>query len=513
MKKLRPTTGKAIIAFVLVLILVGSFYLPGSKSFAAGSITGTVTKEDGWAGKTVVFNLYKVGDYGRDPATGKVIYVLDKEVYEGSGVKPVLEDPDNYGKDQTDAAWTKMWLSTANTLSKYINSQVADEDKPPLAKTADVTFADDADTAVFTMTGLDNGLYLLIGSSFEVGNTLWTPQPMFVSVLNGERKITFGNSDLAVKMISRNIVHEHSILKVFEGDEVIKEYIQPEKIAVDIMYGNNRDAVKVDTVILDKNSNPEFSYSWKDKIHYRSGDDASDPDDDEIISIEYIVSENGEDKVKSTFEPVVKDSDWFVVELRGKAAREAFTKAGIDSDAADKYVKELEYYTVEYGTTPVSDTHERLDITNTYTYKKLVLTKKIDAFYEDADDAAFSFLIEGFDQAEQKGNKIYENHLGVVINQNDDSYEKTVELKYIPSNVQSIRITEEYTGNYENVKLEWEEKTPSSDAEDQTIYWEAIAENTHTGHTPNGGVVNKYRHDQEDSSKPEQDGPSREAKR
>lgn len=518
MKTKKLTRGKAILALVLALVLAVSFYLAENDSYAEGSIAGTVTRDTSWPdNQSITFNLYKVGDYGHDN-NGNVIYVLDQKYAGDAGVVQQLSDPNNYGKkpgDEGYADWTQKWLDTANALSTHINSKV--EDKPASAGTATVTFAEGKDTASFSIPNLQNGLYLLVGSSFEADNKYWTPQPMLVSVLNGNRDITY-NAGIGIKMISRNIAHEHSVLKTFVGDNGIEDYIRPEKIAVKIMYGSEDNANEVDTVILDSSSSPEFYYNWKDKVHYSSGDNAKKTDDDVINSIDYIVTENGRDVIKDNFVPVVQDGTWFVKELRGDEAKAALladieAKYPEDSeekqeaiDKVDECVNRLEHYTTKYGTTKVSDNIEKLDITNTYTYQKLVLTKKIDEYYEDADDAAFSFLIEGFDA---DGTKIYENHLGVVINQNDDKYEKTVELNYIPENVASLNIKEEYSGNYKNVKLEWNKVTPEEGDEDQIIRWEAVAENTHTGHTPGGGVVNQYRHDQEDTNKPNKVGPER----
>ena len=518
MKTKKLTRGKVIMSIMLALVLAGGFFLLGDKAFAAGgTISVDVANQGNWPKDTeFTFNLYKVGEYAHD-ADGKAVFALDRSL-EGSGVGPTLATAANYDKGTDEAAWTRDWLNTANSLATFINGMT--EGKPEVKGTQTVRFGESGEADPITFSVNENGLYLLIGSSEDIGDLMWTPQPMFISVLNGDKTISY-NNEVGVKMTSKKIAHEHSLLKTWEGDSGLEEYLQPEKVAVKIMHGSTQKSVEVDTVILEKGKDgtPDFYYTWKDKVHYGSGADAKSEDDDEIENIDYIVvGEDGKDTVERNFEPVDPSGDWFVVELRGDEAKTAFINAGISEKDASEYVKKLDYYKPDYGTTTVSEDAERLDIINTYTYKQLKLTKKIDGYDEDGDDVAFSFLIEGFDGPDGTGNKIYTNHLGVVFTKSDymKSDQKTVDLKYIPSAVKSIKITEEYSGNYTLVKpieVKPLEATTESDtgegneqaaATEAVAGWQATAENKHTGHGPKGGVVNQYRHDKD---KPNKVGP------
>ena len=485
MKTIKLTKGKAILSIMLALVLAGGYFLLGGDAFAAGgTVTVNVANQGEWPeGTEFTFNLYKVGDYDHD-AAGKAIFTLDSSLSD-SGVASSLADASNYEAgtgEGADAAWSQKWLGYANTLATYMNGM---EDKPASTGEKTVTFGAEGSASI-NYSVSENGLYLLVGNSTEVDDTLWTPQPMFISVLNGNRTVQLDNS-LGVKLTSRKIVNEHSVIKLWSGDDDVKATVRPESIAVKIMYGST----PVDTVILKSsdNASANFTYSWTDKVHYSSGNDAKSQDDDTITSIDYIGTDaDGEEKIIN-FTPAKGDAGWSVVELRGSDTE------GTDAEADAPLLK---FYETAYETQQMSESAETFKITNTYSCKSLKLVKTIDGYDDDGSNVTFSFKIVGKDA---DGNVVYTNHAGVSFTKEDGLTKETV-ITNIPGDVASIEVTEEYSGNYEldgEIKVtELPEKVAADsddeDAEPETRVtgWKATANNKHGDHGPKGGIVNRY---------------------
>ncbi len=501
MKTKRLTKGKAILAFVLMLILASGFYLLGEKAYAdeGGTVTvkvGNVVGDNVGslpAGTTFTYKVYKVGDYDRS-TDGTVVYKLDPDLGEASGVAQFVSQPSSFDPEQDD--WAKTWVAQANTLATYINSL---DDKPDVVGNPyTVTLTKEGTeegAASFDVNLPTNGLYLLFGEPVQVGDYLWTPQPVFLSALNGsERNFDYSNS-VAKKMISRKVVFNHNVAKNWIGDEDISDYVRPSKIAVKIMYGTTL----VDTVILERDKG--YTFSWKHKkleehatqiTYYPEGDTTG-----RVIP------------VKST------DAGWSVVELREADA------AGTEAEAEAPL---LRYYTTEYEPLSVDDATESLTIKNTFTCKYLKLRKSIDGFDGNGQNMTFSFKVEGLNSS---GTVIYTNHVGVSFTQ-EDGLTKEVVLNYIPGAVESIRVSEEYSGNYNPVgdieisELYEEKDSPkaadNADAagtddetataettEKKVVGWEAEANNEHGNHGPKGGIVNRYNHGEDPVKDPGSD--------
>ena len=485
MKTRKRLIKKTLLVAVLTLLLAGLACLPQMKSYAGGTVTVNVGNQDSWpSGTEFTFELYKVGEYGHD-VNGKVIFNLDDK-YADAGVSQKLATASSYDQGTTsDKDWSQDWLDTANTLATYINSMSSGK---PEAQTATATFGDDGKASFNITVNKGNGLYLLVGKSKEIGGKLWTPQPMFVSVLDDDKTITFDNS-LGVKMISRDIVFDHNVVKMWEGDGDVSDYVRPDKVAVKIMYGSTL----VDTVILDKESG--YSFSWKHKVHYSSGADAATSTDDEVVSIDYIINADGTETVKKNFKPVAGDAGWSVVEIRDEDE--------IPDADAKKQAPMLRSYNTTYLPQQVTDETESFTITNEYVSKMLKLKKTIDGYVDDGQNVAFSFKIVGRDS----NNKvIYTNHIGISFEKNEGVTKEAV-LNNIPVAVETIEVTEEYSGNYVldgDITITEITKTDSDGGTAYVIGWQAEANNKHSGHGPGGGVVNKYEHGQS----PVQDGGS-----
>ena len=487
MKTRKRLIKKTLLVAVLSLLLAGLACLPYMQSYAGGTVTVNVGNQDSWpSGTEFTFELYKVGEYGHDDK-GMSIFNLDEKYAGVAGVSQKLATASSYDQGTTsDKNWSQSWLDTANTLATYINGMSSGK---PEAQTATATFGNDGKASFNITVNKGNGLYLLVGKSKEIGGKLWTPQPMSVSVLDGNKTITFDNS-LGVKMISRDIVYDHNVVKKWEGDGDVSAYVRPDKVAVKIMYGST----PVDTVILDKNSG--YSFSWKHKVHYSSGADAADSADDEIVSIGYIkINKDGTEAQEVTITPAAGDAGWSVVEIRDESE--------ITDADAKKQAPMLRSYNTTYLPQQVTDETESFTITNKYVCKMLKLKKTIDGYVDDGQNVAFSFKITGKDA---KDNVIYTNHIGISFEKNEGVTKEAV-LNNIPAAVESIEVIEEYSGNYEQVgkiKITEITKTDSDGGTAYVIGWQAEANNKHSGHGPGGGVVNKYDH----GNKPVQDGGS-----
>ena len=522
MKMRRLTRAKAIWAVILAAAVVCVGYLPVNNAFAGTStVTVNVGSDRSWGevegGTTFTFNLYKVGEYDRYVAkddsdaekakAGKVIYKLNKPYDESGAPNELVGDPASYEADMTSDSAINTWLNAANTLATYANGKTPD-------KTDTVTFGGSNPKESLTFSGLSDGLYLLKADNpVEVGDTLWTPQPMLINVLNGDKTINFSNPDnnAYVKIAKKKIVFNHTVSKEWLDDE-LSDYIRPNKIAVEISYGKT----VFYTAILEKSeeASKNYIFNWKHKIE-QNGD----------ISFIYVDQDGKEQKITKT--PNAGDAGWTTRELRGDEALKFFLKdaaTDAEKEAIRKEVEKLNYYTTIYLPKDITSETDNFSITNTLAYKKLELTKTIDGYDGDGDSVAFSFLIEGYDGPNGTGNKIYTNHLGIVFNKND-GLSKPATLDFIPYKVASIKITEEYSGNYELVEPIVVTEIPNNPAAEPTegqtdesaeasastettapvvLGWKAAAENRHTGHGPKGGVVNQFRHGQD---KPTQVGP------
>ena len=173
-----------------------------------------------------------------------------------------------------------------------------------------------------------------------------------------------------------------------------------------------------------------------------------------------------------------------------------------DADAK-KQVPMLRSYNTTYLPQQVTDETETFTITNKYVCKMLKLKKTIDGYVDDGQNVAFSFKIVGKDS---NNKEIYTNHIGISFEKNEGVTKEAV-LNNIPVAVETIEVTEEYSGNYvQDGPIKITEIT-KSDSDGRTAYvigWQAEANNKHNGHGPGGGVVNKYEHGQS----PVQDGGS-----
>ena len=239
---------KVILALLVAAVLCVAFAFTGRQAFAyevSGqySINNTMTDVDEMPGNlgTTTFHLYKIGHFeGDDP-----VFVLD-DAYADIPVSIPLD----YDKDEfaSEDEWTRAWLDSAATLSNYVKEDTL------------VATVQSGSDGSFSISGIENGLYLLKGESQKITDypvegqsSYWWPQPMYVKVLNGD-------VELGVKPMVE-LITKLQIIKTWQNDEKVKDKIRPDSVDVEICY----DGSLRETVTLGPSDNPEenWAYEWE----------------------------------------------------------------------------------------------------------------------------------------------------------------------------------------------------------------------------------------------------------
>ena len=223
---------------ILLLIFLLGVSCMTMTAFAYGNI------ETGREGSfSVYFGEKGIGFSGADFSIYRVAAIAEDGTYTLIGDfarYPVrLENLDSSG-----------WRALAQTLEAY----AARDEIIPL--TTRKTGADGS----FRITGLFTGLYLVTGGRYVNGNTVYTPEPMLVSIpgLDADGKwdysmevsCKFNQEDIKDSTVSRKVQ------KVWKDDG--NEEKRPENITVQLLENGN----VADTVILNQGNN--WEYMWSD---------------------------------------------------------------------------------------------------------------------------------------------------------------------------------------------------------------------------------------------------------
>lgn len=214
------------------------------------SLTLTYKEGDTVLPATTV-NLYKVADMNEN------LQFTPVEKFKAYNAFKTIGDTDRL--EINDPSFTaEKWSALAETLS---NSVAGDQNKPEPIKTGTT----DATTGEVEFTGLEVGLYLILGNSTVSGNMRYTPTPMLATlpVWNAETNAwSFGENQGTLKFTSRNIgggggdptTLSRSVLKVWDDDG--NEDARPASITVDLI----RDGAVYRTVTLNAGNN--WRYTW-----------------------------------------------------------------------------------------------------------------------------------------------------------------------------------------------------------------------------------------------------------
>lgn len=156
------------------------------------------------------------------------------------------------GADLRSLSTEENWTSLAVTLESYIVQCAATD--TPIAYTAS---APSNENGTVTFTGLESGLYLLVGSQTVIGDSVYTPLATLVSLSTDTDSASSFEQTVYVKYsVEPNTSStELSVLKVWEDDG--SEYARPASVSV-VLY---RDGIKYDSVILSKYNN--WMHTWK----------------------------------------------------------------------------------------------------------------------------------------------------------------------------------------------------------------------------------------------------------
>lgn len=435
--------------FVVVLMLALSMMIViGSRpSYAATqegeyTLKGEYTLDANFTNVTTMpdkldptkFKLYRVGSF----VVGSPYVKLDSP-YSKMQINLPLD------KDPTDVVpWTKAWLQCALTLENNLpkDADLPDEMKP-------IAFESDS-KGDFIQSGLSNGLYLLVGESQElkdypnVGDkSYWWPQPMLVSILNGDREIK-------VKPMYGRASHL-KVRKEWQGiPDNLLNIVRLDKIKVNIYYQPDIDSEKQlrykEVVLSDKNDIP-WTFEWDPKR------DEGDP------------------------------SKWSVEEVIDPDDQEEFDR-NFSITIAENFVED-------------SDGREVMTITNKYDRYLLQIEKTLDSYVDNGEgnSTAIVFELSGYaenpDDPEALGDRVYHKFVGIQFDGSTDT--QTLLVKDIPRGLKKLIVKEVDSGNFEpEDEAEKEAVLVASDLDPKGIYQVSFS-NKLNNHNHQSGVINKFK--------------------
>lgn len=478
MRKKKRTTTKtlwqSLTAFAAALAMVVSMGfaagITAEPSHAAGSYTinGQYVTEnfgdysEGWPeGITslpnqleTTFSLYKVGHYSH--VDGKSVIVLD-EAY--SDVTLPEKQKDDYS---SESEWIKDWLSVAQTISQKVTA-----DTP---KAAEDQIAKASNEWKFSFSGLDTGVYLLMGTDSDLTKvprekqtTFWRPQPMLIQVFEGSAK------DVKVKPEAET-AHNFRVTKYWKSDkddEAIENAVRPKSVTVKIYYdkANNADPVYTEEL----NSENSWTFAWtatknrNNPYKWTVEEQALGGEADKYYtySIEPVVAGSTNDGTSQT------DND-------------SPTEADINNTGNLKIFK----------------------LTNTFEPAELELTKKLPKGFLNHNDnvsTTFVFEISGYKDVEER---IYHKYVSLVFDKDGNLKENSKTVKYIPVGLSKLVVREVQAANYE-VDKEVKQYIAGGESNDITFDGKKYTvefTNDYTGTTQySGGVINKFKLDDKQS--------------
>ena len=437
----------ALLGVVLLLVLM-MFFVIGAKPSHAADLKGDYTLDSNFTNVTSIpdnlnptnFELYRVGSFVRDEP-----YVTLDSPYDGMNIQlPLAVNKDEVGI----VAWTQDWLQCANTLKNNIPAGTEPVESFKSVKDADGKWG-------FSVTGLANGLYLLIGDSQKIPNypargqnSYWWPQPMLVSILNDDVEIS-------VKPMYGSASHL-KIRKDWQGIPAeLKVLVQLESVNVEIRYNGELRYPNDDVEEVKLDDSNDWSFEWTPA-----------PGEGDI-------------------------NNWTVKEV-------------IDEDTKPEFDKN---FSISYGVfNPV--THDGDDgdyyvstITNKYDRYNLEILKTFDAFVDNGEGNSTSLIFElsGYSD-DAKENRVYHKFVGLQVDKSKGDEQK-LDVKDIPRNLKHLMVKEVDSGNYKPDEAEKEAFRIESQDDSKGVY--KVSFNNKLGNTTHGsGVINKFKLTNKDADSP-----------
>ena len=430
----------ALLGVILLLALM-MFFVIGAKPSHAADLEGDYTINAGFTNVTSLptddklkptqFKLYKVGSF----VSGEPYVELDSP-YDKLGVQLPLE------VDKDSAEWTTAWLYCANSLKTKI----------PAGTEPDKSFASSAwvdGKCTFSQTGLDNGLYLLVGDSQKITdypsigqNSYWWPQPMLVSILNKDVKIS-------VKPMYGSASHL-KVTKVWQGIPAeLSGLVQLESINIEIYYQAEKNAEKelryTETLSNDNN----WTFEWDPK--------EGEGDPSKWTAVEVIADGNTKKEFDKNF----------------SVSYAPFTQVDHQGDDGDYYAS---------------------TITNKYDRYELEILKTFDAYIDNGEGNSTSLVFElsGYSDDEcTEANRVYHKIVGLQVDKSKGDEQK-LDVKDIPRGLKHLKVKEVDSGNYTPDEAEKEANLVTSENDPKGVY-KVSFKNSLNNTTHESGVINKFK--------------------
>ena len=203
----------------LCALLIFSFRANTNEVYAAGDSITISNEVDGNSVSDVTWKAYKVAGYD---AYGNII--IDDDFNSSNIDLSVLTTSD----EVADAAVTFANIALSDNVS--IEGQAVSANGS--AK----------------ITGLDQGIYLLVGTNVKIGSKVYSPAPMIVEVITNSNG---ANVDVAAKFVYNSVAYK--VEKLWKGDDASTHG----EVIVELY----KDGVLVDTVRLNESNN--WKYTWE----------------------------------------------------------------------------------------------------------------------------------------------------------------------------------------------------------------------------------------------------------
>ena len=210
--------GSMLLTMAMSITMIG--YVPQTALAAGGNATVKLANAEGLDANTeFTFEMYKVGHFD-----GPGIVLEDNLAGSKADVSFPAESTEN------DSAKSERMVTSANQLAKYI------DDNSISLKTVGTHTLKPGES--FTQAVAENGLYLVRSNTVRDAsgaNYNWSPQPVYVMVLNGDSEVTISN-DVVVKIVRTPVQLKHRVVKTWVIPNAAGD-VKPSAIYVNIRYG------------------------------------------------------------------------------------------------------------------------------------------------------------------------------------------------------------------------------------------------------------------------------------
>lgn len=214
----RSIVIKSMLCFTLSALLITCLSLERKVYAADDSIT--ISNEiNGNIVSDVTWKAYKIADYG---AGGQLIIDSD------------------FGSSNVDFSSLTTREDVANAATTFANIVLSDG--------VSIDGQANAISGIAKITGLDQGVYLIVGSNVKIGSKVYGPAPMIVEVITDSDGV---NVDVAAKFVYNNTAYK--VEKLWKGDDASTH----DEVIVELY----KDGVLDDTVRLNESNN--WKYTWE----------------------------------------------------------------------------------------------------------------------------------------------------------------------------------------------------------------------------------------------------------